>query len=440
MSGYDAPMASHLGTVLRIRSFRSLVFATTLSQLGDRLTHMLLITVIALARPGKLFGYSEGALAFALPTLLLAPFVGVLVDRWDKRKVLAFTHFVQSGLLVLAPLAIVLFRSFVPFWVALFLFFGLDLFNNTASPALLPVLVGERHILAANSASLTLARVATVSGMLIGGFLIRWVGWSLGLVIDATTHLAAGLLALSIARASTAAAGPRPGPALTERTLSGAAGRFFRELLDVLRLVGRNRLIGFVMASIVVSTFVSAVAYTVLIFLIQQTLGLGTAGVGVFSGILAFGMIAGAAGMGFVPERISRPLVILGVILLYGLLFLVGWFHISLAFMAGTALLAGVSFSWLSIVQNTVLQEQVSPEVRARIFSTREFITNATFILSTLLIGLFGDLTSYRHALLVIGVVLVGLATVGFLLVRGGTGRPASWNRTPARTTSGGPD
>ncbi len=404
-------MLRRFGELLAVRDFRSLLFSTTLSQLGDRLTHMLLITLIAVARPGRMLGYSEGALTFVLPTLLLSPFVGVLVDRWDKRRVIAVTHFVQSGIFLVTPVLIWLTGSFVPFWVALAVFFGLDLFNNTACPALLPALAGPDRILHANAVSTTFARAATVVGMLVGGFLVRWVGWRPGLVINAMTHLGAGLVALGIA---TRLGGTTAPSGTLGRALRSAAGRFLGELAAVFGVVRRSPLVAFVMASIVVSTFVSAVSYTLLIFLVQQVLGLGTAGVGVFAGILAVGMIGGALSIGFVRRNLDRPLVVSSAVLLYGLLFVAGRFHVSVPFLVVTALAAGVSFSWLGVVQNTILQEEVAEGIRGRVFSTREFVINATFLLSTLLVGTLGDLTSWRVAMPAIGVVLVLLAAGGF--------------------------
>jgi len=408
--------------ILKIHDFRSLILATTMSQLGDRLTHMLLIALIALSKPGSLLAYSEGALTFALPTLILSPIAGVLVDRWDKRQVLAVTHFIQSALLLVTPVFIMLFHSFTPFWISLFLFFGLDIFNNTAAPALLPTLVGQKRILLANSVSLTFARVATVLGMLIGGFLIQWVGPNLGLAIDSTTHLAAGLLALTIVTRT------RPAPPQTRLagTVTNALVRFLRELRDVFLLVGRNRLVGFVMGSIVISTFVSAIAYTSLLFMVQQALGLGTAGVGIFAGILAVGMIGGAASMSFVHQDINRPLVIIGAIMLYGIFFLIGTWFISIPFIIVLALAGGVSFSWVGIVQNTILQEEVAPEIRGRIFSTREFITNATFIITALLVGLLGDLTSYRIVFPVVGILLLLSAVTGLFFIKSGFSRASA--------------
>jgi MFS family permease len=266
-------MSRGFASVLRVRNFALLTAACSLSQLGDRLTHMLLITVIAVANPGKLMAYSTGSLVFVLPTMLLAPIAGVLVDRWDKRKVIGFAHIIQSALWVTAAFLIIALKSFTPFWVALFVFFGLDVFNGTAAPALLPQLVARRK-LTANSVNLTFCRVATVFGMVIGGFLVKWAGWKYGIFINASTHLTAGLLALGISgvfivnRESTADSS-RPTAQFQRGSMWGLARHAFRQLFidlaAVVRVIGRDRLVAFVMASVVVTQFISSVAYTILI-------------------------------------------------------------------------------------------------------------------------------------------------------------------------------
>ena len=240
------------------------------TQLGDRLTHMLLITVIALSNPGRLLAYSTSSMVFVLPSLLIAPIAGVLVDRWDKRRVLGRTHIIQSSLLFVSAFLVIATGSFIPFWIALFIFFGLDVFNNTSIPALIPELVPEGDLLAANSANLTFNRVATVLGMVIGGFLVRWAGWRYGMIINSATHLTAGLLALLITGTYVAhrvirPASPSPFPAKVKASegmgtqpaaddgawnlVAQAFRQLFADIAEVARVVGRNRLVAFVMAS-----------------------------------------------------------------------------------------------------------------------------------------------------------------------------------------------
>jgi MFS family permease len=144
----------------------------------------------------------------------------------------------------------------------------------------------------------------------------------------------------------------------------------------------------------------------------------------VFAGIMAVGMIAGAASMSYIRRRINQPLVVALMILLYGLLFLASPWLITVWFMRVVALVAGIAFSWLGVVQNTMLQEEVSSDIRGRIFSTREFITNVAFLLTTLFIGALGDLTSYRIVLVAIGAALTLIAVGGLFFIR--TLRPAT--------------
>jgi MFS family permease len=118
-------------------------------------------------------------------------------------------------------------------------------------------------------------------------------------------------------------------------------------------------------------------------------------------------------------------MVVVFVILLYGLLFLASPWLITIWFICVIALVAGVAFSWLGVVQSTMLQEEVPEEIRGRIFSIREFVTNAAFLLTTLFIGALGDLTSYKTVLVTIGVVLCVLAILGWVFVRGMQRSPA---------------
>jgi hypothetical protein len=256
--------------------------------------------------------------------------------------------------------------------------------------------------------------------MVLGGFLIRWTGWRYGMMVDASCHYVASLLALGIA------AGTAPGPATGRAgsaagplgpAVAAAAGRFFRELGEVIGLVFRNRTVAFVLASIGVTSFVSAGAYTVLLRLIQQDLGLGTAGIGVFTGILAVGMVGGAAVIGFFP-RLDRVRIVVAVLLLYGVLFVLGPWFMTIWFLALVAVLAGVAFSWLGVVQTAMLQESVAPEVRGRIFSSREFITNAVFLVTTLILGAVGDLVPLRTVLRGIGAALIVTGIAGLLWTR----------------------
>ena len=397
-------MLSRFRSVLANRSFRYLVSSSTVTSLGDRLTHMLLITLIAVSQMGRILAYSEGALVFAVPAILFSPVAGVLIDRWDKRRVLAASHFVQGGLLLLAPLAMLLTHSLTPIWLALFLFFVADVFDNST---LAGHAAGHRRSPRHRDREFglvgLLSRLAAVIGMVGGGFLVRSVGWKLGFTIDASTHLISGCLVLGIIPSLAFRPNPAHAPARLHVAVRQSWGSFLRQLGEVVRLLGTNRYVAFVVFSIVVSMAISGIAYSVLLFLIQQVLHLGTAGVGIYTGILAAGMILGAITLGIAGDRVAPARVIVFGIALLGILFGVGPWLLNIWFLGVVALLSGVTFSWIGIAQTSILQTRVGLEIQGRIFATREFFSNVTLILTTFGIGLISLVTALKSLLLIVG-------------------------------------
>ncbi|MEO0088382.1 MAG: MFS transporter [candidate division WOR-3 bacterium] len=403
--------------IIKIRNFLFLTLSSTLSQFGDRLTHMLLITLIAEISKGKVFTYSQASLTFTLPVLILSPFCGVLVERWEKRKVMFFAHLIQFFLLIFTPILIILLKTYYVIFFSLFLFFLIDLFNNTAKPALLPSLVKKEDLLVANSLDQTFIRIATVLGMVVGGFLIKWVGWQFGFVINAFTHLSAGLFVLGISYYEIKKGFLEKEESLT-LLISKSSRIFYNDLKELFFYMRKSKTVLFVLFSIFLTTAIASISYTILIYLIQQVLKLGTSGVGIFAGILAMGMIVGALILGFFKKvENKKNLIIFGIFIL-GFFFMVGIYLIKVSFMVIIGLIAGITFSIITVAQNTILQEEVEKDIRARIFSTKEFITNASFILTSLPIGLLSDLTSYKFMLFILGIFLMAIAILLKILIK----------------------
>ncbi len=403
--------------VLKIRNFLFLTLSSTLSQFGDRLTHMLLITLIAEISKGKVFTYSQASLTFTLPVLILSPFCGVLVERWEKRKVMFFAHLIQFFLLILTPVLIILLKTYYVIFFSLFLFFLIDLFNNTAKPSLLPSLVKKEDLLVANSLDQTFIRIATVLGMVVGGFLIKWVGWQFGFLINAFTHLSAGLLVLGISYYEIKKGFLEKEESIT-LLISKSLKIFYNDLKELFFYMRKSKIVLFVLFSIFLTTAIASISYTILIYLIQQVLNLGTGGVGIFAGILAIGMITGALILGFFKKiENKKNLIIFGIFIL-GFFFMIGVYLIKPSFMVIIGLIAGITFSIITVAQNTILQEEVEKDIRARIFSTKEFITNASFILTSLPIGFLSDLTSYKFMLFILGIFLMAIAIFLKILIK----------------------
>jgi DHA3 family macrolide efflux protein-like MFS transporter len=403
--------------LLRQRGITFLGLSNTISQLGDRLTHMVIITLIGVMFPGRISAFSKFAVTFSLPIVILSPFAGVFIDHWNKQTIMLRCHFIQSILIFITPTFIALTHSIAPIWVLVVLFFSLDLFNNASKNAVIPDLVEYNDLVAANSLVITLARIATFIGMVGGGYLINWVGWQSGFYIDASTHFIAGLLVLGMG-AKKLFEPVKKFEHSIYKELRKSLTRFLNDLKELGILLTKDRAVIFVMLSVFVLPFVAAIAYTVLVYLVQQEFGLGTSGVGWLGGVIGGGMLVGGILMGIFGKRINRGIIIIYSIAILAIFFIIGPIIMSPIFLYTIAFVAGMIFSFVGIAQDTILQEDVLKEIRGRIFATKEFIINITFVICAIVVGIisgtFAPLTIIRG----IGVCLIFIMVAAFFIYR----------------------
>lgn len=77
-------------------------------------------------------------------------------------------------------------------------------------------------------------------------------------------------------------------------------------------------------------------------------------------------------------------------------------------------------FSIIGISQDTILQEDVLKEIRGRIFATKEFVINVTFVLCAIFIGIISNNLDSYTIIFGIGIFLclvTGLAILIYLSI-----------------------
>lgn len=149
----------------------------------------------------------------ALPVLVLSPFVGVIVDRFDRRMVLLATQlFMAANLILLATLdaAGVLRVSHI---LAITVLAGAaSAFDWPARLSIVPNMVSRDELqsaVALNSASFNGARIA---GPVIGGALVGVVGTAICFYLSAAAFLPSIVVLLTLAVDRTLPSGPRESP------------------------------------------------------------------------------------------------------------------------------------------------------------------------------------------------------------------------------------
>ncbi len=213
-------------TLLRRRNFALLWFAGLLSLVGDRA----LITALPFyvyQRTGSTL--ASGAMFFALylPTLLLGSVAGVFVDRWNRKRLMVVTNLLQAAiiLLLLVPLP----AEWL--WLIYLVFFAeiaLSMFFEPAENALLPHLVPESDLIAANGLNELNNNLARLVGPPLGGMLLTLLGLHSVVLLDGVSFLVSALLIAGITTSATPAPAPGdPPPAPGKRICPFFVQRLF---------------------------------------------------------------------------------------------------------------------------------------------------------------------------------------------------------------------
>lgn len=192
-------MRSYIALLRNNPDFTRLWLAQVVSLLGDWF-NTIALTALVLAYNPENPGLATGGLLLArfLPPMLLSPFAGVLIDRFDRKRLLVWCNYLRA-VVVLGFLIATTGPEWVWLVYLLTIFqFSLSSIFEPGQQAVTPALVPREDLITAN----TLINV-TWSGMLafgaiIGAFVSEQAGTNAALVFDAITFLVAGLLVAGI--------------------------------------------------------------------------------------------------------------------------------------------------------------------------------------------------------------------------------------------------
>jgi len=227
--------------VRELRPFLVIWAGQLVSALGSGLAAFA-VPVAVFQHTGSAEALSLLMLAWMVPSLLLSPVAGTLVDRWDRRRVLVAADTGQA-LITLAMAGLVLGGHFEVRYLAAASVAAsiVAAFQEPAFAAAIPALVPPRHFGRAVSLLQLLGPVSMIVAPLLGGALLMAVGLGGIMVVDGVSYLAAvaGLLLVHIPR-------PAAQPLAGEVGEGGPRGvaafrRFWREAAAGYRFLHSHR-------------------------------------------------------------------------------------------------------------------------------------------------------------------------------------------------------
>ncbi len=357
--------------------FRRLLVTRVTSQIGDGLFQLAAADLLLFDDPGRNPALKLTALVAItlIPFSAVVPFVGVFIDRWDRRKILAYTPFFRAGLAALLPLTIFgSDESPVFFLITLVVLSVNRLFLATMS-AVLPSLVPERDLLVANSVAATGGSLATVTGLGLGAATASAFGGTRAALVAAVAFAAAGFLAR---RLPIRAHQPHAHGALLQE-----ARAILSEMVEGLRRVRGSRRVPFAFSAVGSGQlFVGATTgATTVVFL--SRLGLGVESVATLLGAVGIGLGIGVVVVPLLARRLREEFIVPIAFAIGSAGVLVSATSLTRGRMIAAAAIVGLSYAFAKIPVDTIVQEEMPDEYRGRAFAAYDLLFNVARVAGT---------------------------------------------------------
>jgi len=393
-------------SALRTRDYRFILAASATSQTGDWLYNVALI-VWAYEVTHSTAWVAAVTIARLVPYPLLGPLGGVIADRFDRRRVLVASDLARVVvMLALAGVA----AGGGPVGLAAGLAALASALGTAYRPAvvgMLPDVVGEEDLVAANATESIVENLSVVVGPMIGAAMLVVASPALAFGVNALTFLVSALCAAAIRTRSR-------GDATHRRAGDG----WLRQLVRGFEELGRSRDARVFSGFLVGTSFVYGAQTVMLVLVAAQQLAGGADEVGIFYAALGVGGIAGAVVVTRLGESARA-----GVAMLVGLtVTAVPMAVLGLTEGATTAfalvLVSGIGVVVVDVLCLTQLQRTVPGAVLGRVWGAIDALTVLAMIIGSLVVGPAIDAlgTDAAFAVLMLAVPALGLLTTRRLL------------------------
>ncbi|WP_213508490.1 MFS transporter [Paenibacillus faecis] len=366
------------GGLLQNKAYLALMASQLISNLGDWLHILALLTMIGLKWEATPWQITATMLCMLIPMLLGGPAAGVLADRMERKKLMIVADVVRF--------VIVLGLVFVThLWQVYALLIAKSVFDVLFSPAKngkIKEVVPPEHMEKAVSYSAIIEQGSKIIGPALGGMLTVAFGITSCFMIDAASFLLSGLILLAVPGRRTEAGSS------AEVDNPGEKPGFWGELTEGVKAIARIPLIAFGLLMLAMALLILQVADSQTVVLFREIPGMPEDMLGWCIALSGFGTLA-AAGVNGLLRR-STPLVKMGTggVLLGAVFAGAGYFAVSggllgasgHALMLALYFLAGTGAGLVFIPFQVTLQQRTPESLTGRVFGTVTSVTSAAAV------------------------------------------------------------
>jgi MFS family permease len=384
--------------VLRPGSFRRYIIGSAISDTGTWMQVMAQGYVMStLTNKALLLGMAN--LAAGLPMLLLTMVGGSAADRFDKRKILLTTQYVQIALAI--SIGFLIMSGQIQIWHILAFAAVLGISNSFEMPTLnafVPELVTRDEIQSAIAIDRAVFHGSRVVGPSLAGIFISVLGTASAFFGNAVSFIALIIALFTI---------PPRSRGTAEEEHKRASG-----IREGFRYVMKDRpslaMIGLIAATTV---FIFPIITVMMPLYVRLVLGLGADRLGFLMGASAVGSVVGAIFLISLPRRKRVSIMMVNVCIVAGAIFSLSRspsFYLATGLLIFNSLGLAMNFG----LANTIVQERAPDYLRGRVSAV--FMLSFVGLMPVAGLGITGlsDLIGMRTALAIAAVCYAAIALI----------------------------
>ena len=184
--------------ILSQHQYMKVIFANVISRFGDSIdaiafTWLVYAVTKSAAWTAVIFAMNQ------LPSVILQPFTGALVERMNKKRIMVLTDIVR-GIIVAGMAGLYVAGMITPFILIIFtlIISSVEAFCLPASISLIPKIIEKKYYGFGTSLNSSISNIMQLIGMGMAGIIIGCWGIETAILIDGTTFLLSALITSTV--------------------------------------------------------------------------------------------------------------------------------------------------------------------------------------------------------------------------------------------------
>ena len=374
------------------REFLKLWSAQTTSIFGTQIASLAYPLTAIFVLQATTFEISILRASGAASAALAGFFVGVVVDRLNRKRILIFTDFGRAFLAALIPLAAFSGVLRIEYLYVISFFTGaLNITSEVAGMAILPSLVEKEYLVEGNSKIAATDSAATIAGPGLSGFLVQILTAPAAIIFDAVSFVLSGIIVWRIRAPETA-------PLKKERQSVWA------EIVEGLSFVYKNPILRPLSESIALHFLFMLIISTIFTLYAVRELKVEPLPLGLIFSAMGFGLLFGAFFVKKLTASFGQGNLMIFATLLNACACLLiplasGATAIFVLIAAHFLLAFGIQIHGINLMS---LRQAITPDhLQGRMNGSFRFINVFMMLVGALTAGLLGELIGLRAALVV---------------------------------------